>query len=138
MTQGFSPPGIWQPKGRGFSMGVIQPAGRVVHFTGQVAWNEAEEIVGRSDVQAQTRQCFENIKAILKACGGTLDDVVAVTTYYVDRNHLKMIQEVRAEYFVHTAPVSTSIMVAGLGHEDFLVELAPIAVVPEERFIDPT
>jgi hypothetical protein len=28
-------------------------------------------------------------------------------------------------------------MVAGLGHEDFLVELAPIAVVPDERFRPP-
>jgi len=28
-------------------------------------------------------------------------------------------------------------MVAGLGHEDFLVELAPIAVVPDDRFVAP-
>lgn len=35
------------------------------------------------------------------------------------------------------APVSTSVMVAGLGHPDFLVELTPIAVVSKEHFRPP-
>jgi enamine deaminase RidA (YjgF/YER057c/UK114 family) len=128
--------GVWSPHGRGFSMGIVQPEGRVIHFTGQVAWDENEEIVGNGDVSEQTRQCFRNIEKVLAAVGGRLDDLVAVTTYYTDRSQLPLIQQVRSE-FLHAdnAPTSTSIMVAGLGHEDFLVELAPIAVVPDNRFI---
>lgn len=135
MAQGYNPPGVWQPRGRGFSMGVVQHPGYVIHFTGQVAWNEAEEIVGLGDVAAQTRQCFRNIEAVLKAVGGRLEDIVSVTTYFTDRSQLPEIQKVRTAYFdTASAPASTSLMVAGLGHPDFLVELAPIAVIPPDRF----
>ncbi len=130
--------GVWSARGRGFSMGIVQPEGRVIHFTGQVAWDENEQIVGKGDVAEQTRQCFRNIERILAAVDGRLDDLVAVTTYYTDRSQLPLIQQVRAEFLdADNAPTSTSIMVAGLGHEDFLVELAPIAVVPDARFVTP-
>src|SRR6267142_1718725 len=49
----FNPGGTWGPRGRGFSMGVVQHSGHVIHFTGQVAWNESEEIVGVGDVRIQ-------------------------------------------------------------------------------------
>ncbi len=130
--------GVWSPRGRGFSMGVVQPEGRVIHFTGQVAWDENEQIVGQGDVAEQTRQCFFNIERVLAAVGGGLDDLVAVTTYYTDRSQLPLIQQVRGELLgADNAPTSTSVMVAGLGHEDFLVELAPVAVVPDDRFVRP-
>jgi enamine deaminase RidA (YjgF/YER057c/UK114 family) len=139
MANGFNPQGVWHPRGRGFNVGVVQHDGHVIHFTGQVAWNENEEIVGLGDVAAQTRQCFENIKTVLAAIGGTLVDLVAVTTYFTDRAQLPLIQQVRAEYLDQDiAPTSTSVMVAGLGHPDFLVELAPIAVVPHSRFREPS
>jgi len=138
MANGFNPRGTWEPRDRGFSMGVVQHSGHVIHFTGQVAWNENEEIVGLGDVRAQTHQCFRNIEAVLSAVGGVLEDIVSLTTYFMDRSHLPIIQAVRKEYFGScTAPASTSVMVAGLGHTDFLVEFAPVAVVPDERFKPP-
>ena len=138
MANGFNPPGTWEPRGRGFSMGAVVPKGQVIQFTGQVAWDENEAIVGKGDIEAQTRQCFKNILSVLKFVGGTMDDIVAITTYFTDRSQLPVIQRVRAEFLDYDrAPVSTSIMVAGLGHEDFLVELTPVAVVPDERFIPP-
>ena len=119
-------------------MGVAQQDGHVIHLTGQVSWDENEAIVGKGDVEAQTRQCFRNILALLESVGGRLEDIVSVTTYFTDRSQLPAIQRVRTEFFdEHSAPVSTSVMVAGLGHEDFLVELTPIAIVPAERFIPP-
>jgi len=138
MANGFNVRGTWGPRGRGFSMRVVQHAGHVIHFTGQVAWNENEEIVGPGDVRIQTQQCFRNIATMLSAVGGVMEDIVSITTYFTDRGHLTIIQQVRNDYFdPRSAPASTSIMVAGLGHADFLVELAPIAVVPDERFRPP-
>ncbi len=138
MAKGFNPAGCWRPRGRGFSMGVVQPEGRVIHFTGQVAWDEEERLVGKGDVRAQTRQCFENIRTLLAAVGGTLEDLVAVTTYFTDRAQFPIIQEVRSEYLdPKDPPASTSVMVAGLGQADFLVELTPVAVIPEDRFVEP-
>jgi enamine deaminase RidA (YjgF/YER057c/UK114 family) len=135
---GFDSDAVWKAHNRGFQMAVVQHPGQIVHFTGQVAWDADEKLVGKGDIKAQTRQCFENIKQLLAEVNGTLDDIVAITTYFTDRKQLLAIQEIRTEYFSATsAPVSTSVMVAGLGHEDFLVELAPIVVIPNERYAPP-
>ncbi len=119
-------------------MAAVQPPGRVVQFTGQVAWDEDENIVGPGDIEEQTRQCFVNIERILDALGGRRNIMVSITTYYTDRDQLAAIQKVRTTWLnSDTAPVSTSVMVAGLGHPDFLVELTPVAVIPEDRFVLP-
>lgn len=139
MPVGFETADVWQARGRGFQMAAIQPEGRVIHFTGQVAWDADENIVGKDDIEEQTRQCFRNIERLLGEIGGHLADVVSITTYYTDRSQLAAIQKIRAEFqLLDDAPVSTSVMVAGLGHPDFLVELTPVAVVPLDRFKPPT
>jgi len=135
MPKGFEVLDVWRSRGRGFQMASVQPEGQVVYFTGQVAWDENENIIGIGDIEAQTRCCFENIQKLLAAAGGEMNDIVSVTTYFTDRSQLPAIQKIRNEFLpVISAPVSTSIMVAGLGHKDFLVELTPIAVIPDERF----
>ncbi|MGI9476726.1 MAG: RidA family protein [Hyphomicrobiaceae bacterium] len=135
MADGFEVAEVWRARGRGFQMAVAQHDGQVVHFTGQVAWDANERVVGVGDVEAQTRQCFDNIARLLAAVGGELADIVSITTYFTDRAQLSLIQKVRTEYLpAETAPVSTSVMVAGLGHEDFLVELTPVAVIPFDRY----
>lgn len=119
-------------------MATIQPKGIVVHLTGQVAWDENEMIIGKGDVIKQTRQCFANIESLLNIVGGRLDDIISITTYFTDLHQLPLIQSVRCETFpTNSAPTSTSVMVAGLGHEDFLVEFTPIAVIPLDRYRAP-
>ncbi|MGI9408014.1 MAG: RidA family protein [Hyphomicrobiaceae bacterium] len=116
-------------------MAAVQPEGHVIRLTGQVAWDENEEIVGPGDVRKQTHQCFRNIETVLTSIGGALSDIVEITTYFTDRAQLPVIQDVRLEHLSQdNPPVSTSVMVAGLGHPDFLVELTPVAVIPPERF----
>jgi len=114
-------------------MGLVQPEGRVIQFTGQVAWDADEKIIGKGDVAEQTRQCFRNMEALLREVGGTLENVVSITTYFLDLDDLPIIQNVRNEFLSELdPPVSTSVKVAGLGHDEFLVELTPIAVVPND------
>ncbi len=135
MSRGFESKSVWKSCGRGFSLGLVQPEGRVIHFTGQVAWDADEKIIGKGDVSEQTRQCFRNIEALLREVGGTLGDVVSITTYFLDLDDLPIIQNVRNEFLSEIdPPVSTSVKVAGLGHDEFLVELTPIAVVPNDRW----
>jgi enamine deaminase RidA (YjgF/YER057c/UK114 family) len=138
MANGFNPTGVWGPKGRAFSQGVVQHEGRVIHVTGQVAWDADHRIVGEGDVGAQLRKCFENVEAILAEVGGVLDDIVSQTIYYTDDAQLPQIQEVRSRHFsVPTAPVSILIRAAGLVDPGLLVEVVPVAVVPHERFREP-
>ena len=141
MALGFNPPGLWGPGVRSFShfsQGVVQPEGRVVHVTGQVAWDENREIVGTGDVRAQLRQCLANVETVLGAVGGRLEDVVSMTVYFTERGDLPAIQEERARHFrTPAAPVSVLIGVAGLIHPDLRIELVPLAVVPHDRFKAP-
>ena len=131
MKQSVESDKVWKPRGRGFSMGLLHEPGRVMYFTGQVAWDSEENIVGPGDVVEQTRQCFRNIEALLEEAGGSFENVVSITTYYIHDADLQKIQTVRNEFLsLDTPPVSTSVRVAGLGHKDFLVELTPVAVMP--------
>ena len=138
MADGFNPPGIWQPNGRAFSQGVIQGAGEVVHVTGQVAWDEHDQVVGIGDVEAQMEQCISNVRTVLTEVGGVLDDIVSMTIYFGNRDDLPSIQRVRSRHFTEgTAPASILIQAAGFVLPEFLVELVPIAVVPHDRFRRP-
>lgn len=115
-------------------MGTVAQQGRLVHLTGQVAWDADERLIGKGDVAAQTEQAFRNIAALLERVGGRLEDLVSVTTWFVREGDLPAIQNVRARWFnVPHPPVSTSVRVAGLGDPGFLVELTPVAVIPEGR-----
>lgn len=140
MAQGFNPTHGCEPGGPTFSQGVVQPEGRVVHITGQVAWDENRAVVGPGDARAQMVKCIENIKTVLEMAGGTLDDLVSMTIYFVNRDDLPAIGETRVEHLslgVGKAPVSIFIQVSGLVDPALLVELVPIAVIPHHRFRDP-
>ncbi|WP_370688211.1 RidA family protein [Flavimaribacter sediminis] len=74
----------------------------------------------------------------MSAVGGRLDDILSLTIYFLDPADLPAIQKVRAEIFTpETAPASILIQTPGLVAPDLLVELAPIAVIPFDRFREP-
>lgn len=138
MTTRFNPPTGWPQNGRAFNHGVVEPEGRVLHMTGQVAWDGSGTLIGSGDCEAQIRQCFDNVEHILFAVGGRLEDIVSLTIYFLDRKDLPTIQKVRAEKFApEVAPASVLIQTPGLVIPELLVELVPIAVIPNNRYRQP-
>ena len=138
MTVYFNPPSGWPQNGRAFNHGVVAPAGRTVHLTGQVAWDSDGRIVGPGDARQQMDACIENVASILDAIGGRLADIVSLTIFFLNREDLPAIQEVRARHFpAATAPASILIQTPGLVVPELLVELVPVAVVPEARYRAP-
>lgn len=130
----FNPAGVWGAGGRGISIATLPPAGQTVYLTGQVAWDADENIVGPGDVAEQTRQCFRNIAAVLATFGGTLADIVEMTTWYTSAEQVPIIHKVRGEFFDPNAgPASTSVQVTAMAYPEFLVEVTPIAVIPFAR-----
>ena len=135
MIKRLNPPGIWGAGGRGISLVTVPPDGQRIHLTGQVAWDENEQIVGPGDVREQTRQCFRNIRTVLAHFGGILDDIVEMTTYYTDPAQVPVIHQVRGEFFdADAGPASTAVQVVGMAYPEFLVEITPIVVIPYDRF----
>jgi enamine deaminase RidA (YjgF/YER057c/UK114 family) len=138
VANGFNPSGMWTPNGRAFSQGVVAPQGHTIYVTGQVAWDSESNVVGLGDAEAQFDKCVENTSRVLQEVGGTLDDIVSLTIYFLHREDLPAIQRTRAKYFkVGTAPVSVLIQVPGLVIPELIVELVPVAVVPFERYREP-
>lgn len=138
MTVRFNPPSGWPQLGRAFNHGVVEPEGRRLHITGQVAWDSAGQVVGLGDCEAQVRKSFDNVESILAAVGGRLEDIVTMTIYFLDPADLPAIQKVRAEKLApEVAPASTIIQTPGLVVPELLVELVPIAVIPLDRYHEP-
>jgi enamine deaminase RidA (YjgF/YER057c/UK114 family) len=134
----FNPPSSSPRNGRAFNHGIVAGDGRTIHITGQVARNEQGTLIGAGDCEKQIRQCFSNVERILAAVGGTLPDVVSLTIFFLNPNDLPTIQQVRAEKFTpESAPASILIQTPGLVTPELLVELVPIAVIPDARYHDP-
>ena len=51
---------------------VVEPEGRRIHLSGQVAWDADFNVLHPGDAGAQTKAAFDNIEKVLKAAGGTL------------------------------------------------------------------
>ena len=133
-----NPPGTWPHNGFPMNHAVVEPAGRRVHLTGQVAWDENGKVVGKGDAEAQTHAAFDHIERILASLGGRIEDVVSLYTFFVHDDDRAGINRARkARFSMDHGPVATGLKVAGLWAEELLVELTVIAVIPEERFHNP-
>jgi 2-iminobutanoate/2-iminopropanoate deaminase len=87
-------------------------------------------ITGLGDVEAQTRQVCENLKAAVEEAGGTLDDICRVDVYVRNMEHFERIHKVRREYFTGSPPASTMVEVNKFTSPDYLIEINAIAVLP--------
>lgn len=83
-------------------------AGGFVFVAGQVPLTPEGEFVA-GDIRAQTRQVLENVKAILKAAGSSLEEVVKVTVYLADMGDFPAMNEVYAEYFPTEPPARATV-----------------------------
>ncbi|GIT91835.1 hypothetical protein JANAI62_22920 [Jannaschia pagri] len=134
MRINLNPPGLWPSLGFPMQQGVIEPAGRRVHLTGQVAWDAEGHILHPGDAGAQTHAALDNVARVLAAAGGTLDDLVSMTTYLVKASDWPAVSAARAARFKPDfGPVSTAIVVEALADPALLVELECIAVIPDDR-----
>ena len=130
----LNPTSVWSDPDFPFHQAVVEPDGRRVHLTGQVAWDENCVVVGVGDARKQTERAIDNIQWILADLGGSISDIVSVTMYYVRDEDLEEIQAVRRDRFHKpTGPAVTGVKVAGLVNPDLLVELTVVAVIPEDR-----
>jgi reactive intermediate/imine deaminase len=101
-----------------------------IYVSGQIAVDLDGELVGPGDLRAQTRQVFENLRAILAANGATFADVVKIGTYLTTLYDLAGMREVRSEYLTSEPPASTAVQVMALVAPDALIEIDLVAVVP--------
>jgi enamine deaminase RidA (YjgF/YER057c/UK114 family) len=110
--------------------------GPFVWIGGQVALDGEARVVHPGDMGAQTRYVYEAIKGLLAEAGGTMRDVVKITTYLAldpadpeFDTKWEAMAEVRKEYFPEEGPGATGIAVWALRYPGLLVEVEAMAVL---------
>jgi 2-iminobutanoate/2-iminopropanoate deaminase len=107
----------------------LEDVRRLVYVSGQLAFDENHELVGKGDVGAQTEQVLKNIERALTELGGTMADVVQVTVFVKDMSGLRAIHEARLRAFPPPYPTSTLVAVSAFVHPDALIEINAVAAL---------
>jgi enamine deaminase RidA (YjgF/YER057c/UK114 family) len=112
-----------------YAPGLVVEGGRTVFLSGCVAEDAQGNIVGKGDLGAQARQAFANMAALLAEAGGSLKDVVKLTTFVVPMERFGEFAAVRRELFAPDFPASSTVGVTALASPDYLIEIEAIAVI---------
>jgi reactive intermediate/imine deaminase len=123
---------IRQPSGHFSQATVIEARGKLVFISGMTSRRADGTIAGVGDIEVQTRQVCENLKAAVEAAGGAMDDIVRVDVYVRNMEHFDQIHKVRREYFKAPAPASTMVEICKMTSPDYLIEINAIAVLPDK------
>jgi 2-iminobutanoate/2-iminopropanoate deaminase len=121
---------ISRPSGHFSQATMVEAKGRLLFISGMTARKADGTMAGVGDIEAQTRQVCENLKAAVEAAGGTMDDICRVDVYIRNMEHFPEIHKVRREYFAAPAPASTMVEVVKMTSPDALIEISAIAVLP--------
>jgi len=98
----------------------------MIFVSGQIAIDPATGSITDGDVQAQTRQVLNNVKAVLEAAGSSLDKVAKTTVYITDMDNFSKVNEIYAEFFIAQPPARACVEVSRLP-KDVSVEIEAIA-----------
>jgi 2-iminobutanoate/2-iminopropanoate deaminase len=77
----------------------------------------------------QARQAIRNLRTVLEAAGGSLEDIVSIVVYTTDMRRFKEIVEARMEFFNNKLPTSTIVEVNHLADPGLLIEFQAIAAL---------
>jgi 2-iminobutanoate/2-iminopropanoate deaminase len=85
-----------------------------VYTAGQLGIVPGTKDFAGPDVESQTRQALENLKAVLEAGGSCLKHVVKTTVFLLDMGEFGRMNGVYAEYFPESPPARSAVQVAAL------------------------
>lgn len=122
----------------GYSHGTL--SGNTLYLGGQTALDADTKIVPGGIVE-QFRQAFANVLATLAAAGGVPGDLVSITIYLTDipdyQAHGQQIGAAWRELAGRVYPAMAGIGTTALWQPEALIEIAGVAVIPDERLVRP-
>ena len=113
-----------------YSQGI--DTGSLMFLSGQLPIVPSEGTIVAQDIEGQTRQALENVRAILEAGGCSMDDVVKTTVFLSDIADFVKMNGVYKEFFTEgNYPARSAFQVAALP-QGALVEIEVVALKPGE------
>jgi enamine deaminase RidA (YjgF/YER057c/UK114 family) len=124
----LNPDGLFRPST--FTQLVVTEGETTVYISGQTARDDKANIVGVGDVRRQAEKVFENLRVAVEAAGGSMKDIVKITTFVVD---LKPDDRVWIGDLVRknfpSPPAHTLVGISALAAPELLIEIEAIAVL---------
>ncbi len=128
-----NPPSLAPP--RGFNHGILVSGGRLLFLAGQDAAGPDGRIAAPGDLIAQFAQVLRNLRAVVEAAGGTMQDIVKLNIFVADRDdyraNLKPLGAIFREHFGASYPTMALFEVSGLFQNEALIEMEGFAVIPD-------
>ena len=124
----FGAPGVFEPAT--YSQGVRVNHGQTILFlSGQVAYTADGGVACRGDFKGQARGAYEAIKLLVESQGGTMANIVKITTYLTDIRYRVDLASIREEFLGKKGPASTLVEISALAHPDWMIEIEAIAAI---------
>jgi enamine deaminase RidA (YjgF/YER057c/UK114 family) len=101
------------------------PGADLLVISGQLAPD-----LDRDDLLDQTEQCMEQLRLCVESFGGTMADIIKLTSFVTRIERRPELGELRRRHFGERFPASTLVQVAALVDPRALVEIEALAVIP--------
>ena len=102
--------------------------GNTLYTSGQIALDPASMELVLDDIETETKQVMENMKAVLAAADMTFENVIKTTIFIMNMGDFTRINTVYGSYFDEaTAPARETVQVACLP-KNVNIEISMIAV----------
>lgn len=88
--------------------------GDTLYISGQIPLAPATGDLVEDSFEAAATQVFENLAAVARAAGASLDDAVKLTIYMTDLAEFQTVNSVMARYFTAPYPARAAVQVAAL------------------------
>ena len=85
-----------------------------VYLSGQIPLDPASGEMVAGEIRAQITRVFDNLVAVAKAAGGSLQDVVKLNVFLTDLKNFPQVNEIMAQYFREPYPARAAVGVAAL------------------------
>lgn len=112
------------------SGGSRKEGGTLIGIAGEVASDAEGNVTTPGDTFRQARYCFNRIREVVEMHGGTMNDVVEITSFHKDHRDWEIVMEAGRDYFEPGAPPAwTPAGATGLWNPGYQHEIYALAVV---------
>ena len=102
--------------------------GDMLYVSGHVGVDAAGNVA--EGAEAQSRQVMANIRGVIEAAGGRMEDVCKITCFLTNMDDYAAYSKVRLETWPENPPASSTVGVSTLVRPELVVEVEAIVKLP--------
>ncbi len=107
-------------------------AGDTVYVSGQIPLDPSTGELVQGDFETLVKRVFDNLEAVAKAAGGSLDDIVKLNIFLTDLGQFGVVNQLMAERFSEPYPARATVEVSALP-KGVPVEMDAVMVLTGDR-----